>query len=462
MRCRGYLVFFSTLLLIGCANNPFSSYKSLSDERINKIYLGQANLAMKAESTKDVLFNMEYGSLLQMQQKYDLSNLYFDRAQFGINNWIMSWEATTAGQISNNMTAMLINDNANDYEPRGYEKTFLPTLHAINQFALGNLDNARIEVKRMYQTEQALQNYNQVLYNQAQIDAQKQSKDKTQAYLYNQINTAYNFPDANNPAVLALKNSYQNAFSHYLAGFIFEALNEPSLARPGYLKAGQLNPNNKLIQQSIDNLDKNIRPTKGMTDLLIVEQTGHAPQIKSKEINLAINANFVGSNQGCINMINIFYPTMVVDKRDMDSYNYTIDTTAMTPLPLTDVNLMVARSLSDEKSHIIARNIAAALRNIAAAQASCSDNSGVGSLLNLTTAIGSIFIDKADERNWNLLPSKVNINRTTLAYGKHIITINVNGVNYTKTIILDKPYQILVFRVMGNQVFFEPQQSMSQ
>jgi uncharacterized protein len=68
------------------------------------------------------------------------------------------------------------------------------------------------------------------------------------------------------------------------------------------------------------------------------------------------------------------------------------------------------------------------------------------------------MLDRADERTWVLLPSKVYLNRTLLPYGKHVIIINVNGQNYTKTINLNAPYQIVDIRVLGNRVFFMDRQ----
>lgn len=461
MKQKSLITLLAGLTLVGCANNPLSSYKNTADNRLNKVYNSNNIMdAMKAESSSDILYNMEYGSLLRLNQNYESSNLYFTRAQNSINAWVASWENTTAGQISNTATAMIINDNANNYDPRGYEKTFLTTLHALNHVDLNNYDNARIEIKRMYQVEQATQNYNQVLYNQAQIEAQNQSKDKTQNYLYQQIIQKYNFNDINSPQVLALKNSYQNAFSHYLAGFIFEALNEPSLARPGYVKAGQLTPTNMLVQQSIDNIDKNIRPKAGQTDLLIVEEVGHAPQIKSNEIHVPINLNLVGTPNGCLNMINVFYPTLIIDKKNNTSYNFSLDNQNITPVTMTDVDLMAARSIHDEVPHIIARNITAAVRNIALAQASCSAGGSIGALLNIGTSIGGVLLDKADERNWTLLPSKINISRTTLNYGKHTISLNINGMTYNQIINLNQPYQIITLRILGNRVLFDTQSSM--
>jgi hypothetical protein len=454
------LIVIAGLTLVGCANNPLSSYKNTSDKHLNNVYTGNLMAAMQAESTSDVLYNMEYGSLLRLNQSYESSNLYFSKAQSSIDLWALSWANTTGGKLSTSATALLINDSANDYEPRGYEKTFLTTLHALNQMDLNNLDNARVEIKRMYQIEQATQNYNQALYNQEAIDVAKDGKDKTSNYLQSQIIKKYDFSDIANPQVLALKNSYQNAFSHYLAGFVFEALNEPSLARPGYLKSGQLNPSNPLVQSSIDNIDKNVKPKAGFTDLLIVEETGHAPQIKSVEVHVPINLNLVGTQNSCVNMINIFYPKLMLDRNNAAVYNYKLDNQNMTPQPMVDVNLMAARAIKDNTPHIISRNIAAALRNIATSQAACSAGGSVGSILSLGTSITGALLDTADERAWTLLPSKININRTTLAYGKHIITVNVNGVDYTKQITLSQPYQIITFRVIGNQVLFDTQRSM--
>ncbi|MDD3267226.1 MAG: hypothetical protein PHC75_08640, partial [Burkholderiales bacterium] len=446
MKNQLYIIGLLSLSMIGCANNPFSSYSTQSSSRLAKIYTGNLDGAMEAESTNDILYNMEYGTVQRLKQNYEVSNIYFARSQNSIDVWAASWQSTTFGELSSTMMSMLINDNVNDYQPRGYEKTFLTTLHALNHLDLNNMDDARVEIKRMYQIEQAIQNYNQVMYNQAQTELKKETSDAAGNYVYKEILKSYDFSDINSPQVLALKNSYQNAFSHYLAGFVFEALNEPSLARPGYVKAGQLQPTNPLIQQSIDNLDKNVRPKKNTTDLLIVQEIGHAPQIKSKEINIPISFGNQNQNQNqnqnapsCTAMINIFYPTMIKDSLNQAMYGFNLDNKPLNPSQMVDVDLMTARSLSDGMPHIIARNIASAVRNIATAKSTCSSGGNLGALLSLGAGIGSIFIDKADERNWNLLPSKVNINRINLPYGNHSFDITINGVRYTKQINLNQP-----------------------
>jgi hypothetical protein len=63
-------------------------------------------------------------------------------------------------------------------------------------------------------------------------------------------------PALDAPEVVNLKNSYQSAFSHYLAGFVYEALGEKDLAAPGYRKAAELRPNTPLLEQALLDLDK--------------------------------------------------------------------------------------------------------------------------------------------------------------------------------------------------------------
>jgi hypothetical protein len=455
------LVTLTVLLLAGCASNPFSSYKSTSDKRLEKIYAGDVKSAMSAKETPDILYNMEYGMLQRLDQNYLASNIYFGRAQEVISIWANSWLSTTSGELSQQATSLLLNDNANAYQPRGYERSFLATYYALNQLDLNSLANARVEIKKMYEIEQATKNYNQVLYDQTRIEEQKQVRDPAENSLREQILKKYDFSDINNPKVLALKNSYQNAFSHYLAGFVFEALNEPSLSRPGYVNAGKLQPMNSLIQRSINNLDNGVRPKIGTTDLLIVEAVGHAPQIQSQQVTIFLNMSFIDPSKSCLNTINIFFPKLIPDRDNDSVYSYQLDDQQLTPLPMVDVNLMAARALHDEIPHLIARNVAAAIRNVSVSQLSCANaNSDISLLLNIGTAITGILLDKADERIWTLLPGKININRLNLSYGQHTITVRVNGQTYTQQITLNQPYQVVAFRIMGGQLFFNTQQSM--
>jgi hypothetical protein len=448
---RIVLALLCTIFLVNCANNPFSSYKSRSDNMLNSLYTQHNhNSADTYGSTShpDILFFMEYGTFLKLTDDYTQSNIQFNNAQLMIESWVNSWQNSTGGNVFNTGVKMIINDNATDYEPKGYEKTMLSTYKALNNINLGNSQYARIEIKRMYQTEQAIYNYNLALYNKEKNDTNNIKANSTESRLYSEILHKYNFSDINSPDVLALKNSYQVAYAHYLAGFIFEALKEPSLSRPGYLKAGQLAPLNKLPQQSIDNLDKGTTGKNGFSNVLIIEEVGHAPQIQSENLHFPFYTNING--RACPTNINVFFPKLIFDNQNNLGYNYQIDGNNIDQELFTNFDLMAARAIHDNISHIIMRNISAAVRNVSMSAISCTQGS---SLLNLAGIVTGVLLDHADERTWVLLPSKVYLSRVQLPLGKHTLSIYINGNNIKKEINIDRPYQVINLRVVGNNLY---------
>lgn len=442
------------LTMISCANNPFYSYKSESDQTLNNIYNGITESTVYSNNSNNILYYMEDGTYQRMLGKYEVSDSELSSAQKVIDDWVNSWKFSNTGQITTTTMQMLINDNSVDYQPKGYEKTTLSAYRALNHVDTNNWANARVEVKKMYETEVAIKNYNEALYQQDKANSTSLRSNPATNMIYRKIMTNYNFTAINSPQVLLLENSYQSAFSHYLAGFIFEALGENSLARPGYLNALKLNPNNSLSGQSIANLDKGKTRMPGYTNLLIIEEIGHAPQYKSKQIPITFNYA-LNNGQTCLNNINLFFPELVPDIQGKSNYNYTIDNKNQNPELYTDYDLMAARYLHDQIPHLIARNITAAIRNISTSQAICNaDSSSLGSILNIVSIAGGIFLDHADERTWVLLPSKIYLNRVSLPYGKHTINISVRGQTYKKEILLNSPYQIFDLRVFGDRVFF--------
>ena len=68
--------------------------------------------------------------------------------------------------------------------------------------------------------------------------------------------SGYPVETIDNAEVNALRNSYQSALSHYLAGFVYEALGEASLAAPGYRLANELQPGRPLLEEALRGLDE--------------------------------------------------------------------------------------------------------------------------------------------------------------------------------------------------------------
>lgn len=448
------IVLFVNIGLLGCANNPLRSYKSETDKIV--AVLNQGNLEEAPQTLKandDVLYHLEYGSLLRMSAAYPQSESNFIAANAYVDAWAASYHNGTWGNIADTFEATLVNDNVLDYQIKDYEKVMLVTYRALNALDQGDWDDARIQIQRMYQLEQLIQNYRDAEY-QAMAEKSQELPQNTLSFnqfvARNQDN--YDFGSISTPQVLALRNSYQNAFSHYLAGFVFEALGEDSLSRPGYLKALQLNPANSMISQSISNLDKNNKPGKNQTDLLLVEEIGHAPQIKSYDINIPFFSTTRNGNN-CVNSVSVSFPGLVLDRENIYANTFMVDGHNQMPALFANVNLMAARYLHDDLPNIFIRNILRAGRDFAAQQSACNNGS---SLLNIAALGAGILLNRADERTWVLLPGQIYVNRIRLPRGKHVIAVNTALGIKQLTVNLTGAYQVVTWRVIGNQVYFSP------
>lgn len=458
MNIKSYVLILLSLILSACANNPLSSYRTETNLPLEQLKNGNLKQAENSVVVKDnMLYYLEYGTLKRLDNNYTISNGNLTKAQNFIDAWVSSFHNGTLGDAADTATAAVVNDMALPYQAKDYEKVMLPTYKTLNYFALGNLDNARIEITRMYNIENVIQDYRSTQYADTTAKEQSVAQDKRLIsfdQFASQNNTKYNFTALNSSEVLALKNSYQNAFSHYLAGFIFQALGENSLSRPGYLKAQQLNPTNTLISQSIKNLDNGIKPDNKSTDLLLVEELGHAPQLRS--VGIPVPFMTARNNNSCLNMITIAFPELILNNQQ-NTLGTLVDNKNQKMELFTNFDLMAARYLHDDLPNIFTHNLLRAAKDVTLQQVACQNLGGLGSLL---TSVTTMMLGRADDRAWVMLPEKIYATRLTLPRGTHKITIQTYMGNKSIQINLTKPYQILTWRVIGSQVYFTPESGM--
>ncbi len=229
-------VVFSSLVLSGCATNPMRSYDSElkqtgTDIASNNVAKALADHEKNSSGEKDLLYFLEKGNLLRFNNQIPESRDSWLKADEKVRVW--EEEAKTSPEkILSYIGTAIVNDKMLRYDGQDFEKVMLSTNLALDHILLGNWDMARTEIKKMHEREAII----------AEIRAKEVEKIEEEAKTRNvktEIKDLKGYPveTLNDPEVTKLKNSFQSAFSHYLAGFVYEALNEPSLAAPGYRKA---------------------------------------------------------------------------------------------------------------------------------------------------------------------------------------------------------------------------------
>ena len=430
--------------LTGCAS--MQSHDKLASDvqsagRTGGIPAALAQLEASAKSEDDktaLLYNLERGELLRMDRRYEDSTSAFLLADIKVKEWEETAK-TNPSKLMGTVGAALISERLKNYEGQDYEKVWLTTRLAMNRVAVGDFENARVDIKRTHEREAIIAEFR----SKETLAAEEEAKSKGAAAGGKELN-GYPVETLNDPEVLALKNGYQNALSHYLAGFMYEVLGESGLAAPGYRKAIELKPETGVLEEGLRGLDNRTSFTwkrrQRMTDVLFVVEAGDAPARKPKAFTIP-----VPTGRGMVTA-SISYPVI---EPSTDPLLTTLSA-AGTDLKLekvVDVNVMARRALKDEMPGMVLRGVTRAIAK-GVMQNELQKRGGlVGGLIG---AVASAATEVADDRMWRMLPGRVYIARGYLPPGEHVVT--VNGRALPDPVKIDGQYALVPLRLYENTV----------
>jgi len=390
-----FLTAFSVVLVLsGCA--AMKSHDDLTNQMQSAQKSGGIASALKtleASATSDddkaeLLYNMERGELLRLDHKYQDSTQAFLLADQKVQQWEEAAK-TDPKKLLATLGAATISERLKVYEGQDYEKVWLTTRLALNRVASGDMENARVDIKRTHEREAVIAEFRA----KETVAAEETAKSKGVGTVGKEIN-GYPVETLNDPEVLALKNGYQNALSHYLAGFLYEVLNEPGLAAPGYRKAIELKPETGVLEEGLRGLDARTSYThkrrQRMTDVLFVVEAGDAPARKPKAFTLPVP---VGNR---IRTVSISYPIIepstdpLLSKMVASGQEFKLE-------KVVDVNVMARRALKDEMPGMVFRGVTRAIvKGVVQDQL---EKSG-GLIGALVGTIASVVTEQADDRLW--------------------------------------------------------------
>ncbi|UVJ44204.1 hypothetical protein NVV94_00880 [Pseudomonas sp. LS1212] len=439
-RALTVLAICAIVQLTGCA--AFRSYDSELKETNQQLASGNVDAALvlleknNRSADKDLLYYFEKGELLRSKGDLAGSQSAWRAADTVVFKWEESVKLDTEKYIRQ-FGSFLVNDKVRRYEGYDYEKVMLTTQMALNMLALNDFDGARTEIKKTHEREATIAELRDKEYLKREEEAQKQGVQTAYKDL-----KGYPVESLDAPEVVGLKNSYQSAFSHYLSGYVYEALGEKGLAAPGYRKAAELRPNTPLLEQALLDLDK---PADKSTDsvVLIVVQSGLAPARDSIRIPLPllISGNMV--------ITPLSFPVIKEDTSTPRFAQIHLDGKALDLTALNSTTAMSRRALRDDMPGIILRtSVRAITRGVAQKQIN-----DVNPLAGLAVGLASAITEGADTRTWRTLPDDTQVVRLRIKQGEHQLSLPSNLGGTQVKIRIDRPYQVVALRVIGNQVF---------
>jgi len=438
------------LLLSGCA--AFRSYDAELYPALEQASRGNVDGAIRLlESNnrrpdKDLLYFMELGMLQRLGGRYDESQKAWMAAEARIETSRGGDSFAELAGLVSNASSFVLNDKMRVYQGHDYERVMLLTYMALNHLARGDYDSARVAIRQTHEFEAQVAELRAKQYARVEEEARQRGARTSVREL-----NGYPVETIDNPAVNALRNSYQSALSHYLAGFVYEALGEPSLAAPGYRLANELQPGRPLLEDGLSGLDARVAaPDDGMTDVLFIIGSGTAPAIQSRQFALPM---FV---QGRFVVLPHSFPVITTTSAPRRPRRVLVEGSALPVEPITSVDAMARRRLKDDMPSIMLR---ATIRTTTAAVLQYQTQR-IGDRQSLATAlaaaavtVGTAALASADDRTWRALPSEIYIARGRLPRGAHRVTLETLEGPRQASIEVAGRYAVVDFRLLRQQVF---------
>jgi hypothetical protein len=463
-----------SVLLTGCATVNKSTEKEAGDinnqyrsgniqgalQSLDATFNRESYIAAKEKTKKDTIYYLEKGTFLSNlgQSKLNESTQNF----LTVRNTITDWENQIAPSFKMNSKQLMesISDSmafSQFYIPRDYEKSFVGFELMTNHALAKRYDLAFPESKATTELDQFLTQARKTELDAANIKAKDQIATSGISSGITSINQIQGYPvdTFNTKEVLELKNSYLNAGTYYLAGFVSEAMGSATsgIAEPNYQNAININPN-PFFKQALNNAAKKVKPGANQSDTLIIVDTGFLSDVYSFKTTVPFATK---SGPKAVTWV---VPAIRNNAVTFNPQKVDVNGKALPLTQVSNVDAMSRRELKDQMPAYIAKAVASSIIQITAQELASKaidrkvkdQNSNLFAKLVTSAVINAIAAGDVDTRMWKSLPSGVYMARVTLPQGKGTIMIPTPAGPRQVNILLNSPYEVVKLRIFNDGV----------
>ncbi|MCL6582950.1 MAG: hypothetical protein K6U11_04855 [bacterium] len=437
-----FLIIFSGLCLLmagGCAYFGLVSYPELVQEKKQLLVSGNFDKALRSlesgisSGNCQVLNLMEQGMIRHMQGDYQGSIYSFEQALALISSF-EDRAVISARSVASQLLTLPMNDNAIPYYGYPFERVLINTYQAMNYLFLGNLEGARVEVRRADQRQtKELERHNKEV-------SEYQRWGSSRGIEVNNYAGVQELRDELQTLSGSTMSSFQNAFTYYLSGIIYELNGEYNDAYIDYKKAYQLSPYFTCVRSDLLRLSRKLGfqeeyaewssrfqdllkeeerqwPAGSLssdavgTELILFYSQGFICQKEQIKLTLPINNS----------LVSIALP--VYSRKESTASSLlrvqAFDSEARlgTTSEVVNLDTLAIKALEEQLPVIITRQLARIISKAAISRQVENNN-----LAFVATSLYNILSENADLRNWLMLPNNIQILRRRLSAGRHEFT----------------------------------------
>ncbi|MBN8703286.1 MAG: hypothetical protein J0M08_09480 [Bacteroidetes bacterium] len=433
-------VYFSFLFIIACLGILLSGCFSYYERNaVLMTAFEQKNYAKAEEvlSTKKwekrkknrLLYYMNKGTILHLQKKYKESNIYFQKADYYIEDFQTKWALKPVEFVSN--------PSVQPYRGENFEQLLIHYYSTLNYLQMGMLDEALVECKRMQLKMQKITDY-----------YKKENKYSRDAFSHLLLGIIYDAQKDYNSAFIAYRNAYEIYRDDYVRMLNTDVPNQlkKDLIRTAYLN-GFYSESSQYEKEFGITYDKNdnttslvcfwnngLGPVKDSKDFsfILSSISGGFGTFTNLELGLTIPVylgNDQKKNDKLINLkvFKVSYPTFISRARIYTNASIENGSQSTNFETAENIEAIAYRSLQDRMLKEIGTMLARTALKLAAEAMAENQNEGLGAAVNLFNAL----TENADTRNWQMLPQSINYVRVPLNEGKNNLLLKASGTQRT-------------------------------
>ncbi len=406
------------LLLGGCASRWQDLFVSYSDQMVplrNQLLLGHAAEALPEvrESTPGddtyVLDQLERGRIAWLAGQDAISKQGFAAADSRL-----AWEDNQARyRLSQGLAqagSLLTNDQTMAYRAPDYERTMLHHYLALNYLQRGDAEGALVEVRRANQVQERALKARADEVRKAKEKSEESEADGEMRQLMSR-----GAPELDR-LIGQVKNGFQNAYTFYFSGVLYEAVGDLNDAWVDYQRGYQIAPDNQSLQDALlrlarlrgsaDELKETEKkvgrkappPAKDQGQLVVLFEDGLIPA--RREIFLPLP---ISTSSGDFRTFTVAVPYYDNRASDTGPLMVSVGKQAGRTSSLVRLESLAAKDLQERLPGMLTRQ---ALRLVAKEQLRRSAAKEGGDVGNILVGIFNTLSERADTRSWLTLPAE--------------------------------------------------------
>lgn len=431
------------LLLGGCASHWQDLFVSYSDQMVplrNQLLLGHAAEALPKvrESTPGddtyVLDQLERGRVAWLAGQDGVSKQGFAAADSRL-----AWEDNQAQyRLSHGLDqagSLLTNDQTMAYRARDYERTMLHHYLALNYLQRGDAEGALVEVRRANQVQERALKARADEVRKAKEESEEAEADTAAEGEMRQL-MSRGAPELDR-LIGQVKNGFQNAYTFYFSGVLYEAAGDLNDAWVDYQRGYQIAPDNQSLQDallrlarlrgSVDELKETEKRvgrkapplTRDQGQLVVLFEDGLIPA--RREIFLPLP---ISTSSGDFRTFTVAVPYYDNRASDTGPLTVSVGKRVEQTSKLVRLEALAAKDLQERLPGMLTRQ---ALRLVAKEQLRRSAAKEGGDVGNILVGIFNTLSERADTRSWLTLPAEASSWQGMLPAGDVNLTLGAGA-----------------------------------